>query len=115
VNRPGRSLPEVSNAFGALVTIAKDEVMPSGSETATDVIDTEAGVEPGSRTDILRRRRPHAREQSQAAFTALFGGPGTAGFSLDDRLAVADFVVRIGSVPGSDSSRSRSTNTAPGR
>lgn len=73
--------------------------MPDGSETATDIIDRESGVEPGSSTDALRRHRPHAREQSQAAFTALFGGPGTAGFPLEDRLAVADFVVRIGSVP----------------
>ncbi|MFT4280416.1 CMD domain protein [Microbacterium sp.] len=73
--------------------------MPDGSETATDIIDRESGVEPGSSTDALRRHRPHAREQSQADFTALFGGPGTAGFPLDDRLAVADFVVRIGSVP----------------
>ena len=110
------------------------------TETA-DIIDIEAGVAPGSPADALRRRRPHARAQSQAAYTALFDAPdltaradaavapdvrtGTdhtaaaggaaqpsatvggmpsvatagAGFPLAHRLAVADFVVRIGTVP----------------
>lgn len=101
----------------------------TATTAATDIIDLEAGVAPGSTVDALRRRRPHARAQSQAAYTALFGpADGTArpeppspvdagssvdaGFPLAHRLAVADFVVRIGTVPVAIY-RDRLTTAAP--
>ncbi|MET9342086.1 hypothetical protein [Nonomuraea sp. NPDC003804] len=38
----------------------------------TDVIDQLVGVDPGSRLDVLRRRRPDARAYAQRTYEALF-------------------------------------------
>ncbi|MFD1940082.1 CMD domain protein [Nonomuraea mangrovi] len=49
----------------------------------TDIIDQLAGIAPGSRLDVLRRRRPDAREHAQRTYEALFVPsfelPGQAG------------------------------------
>ena len=65
----------------------------------TDIIDSEVGIRPGDELDGLRRARPNAREQSQAAYDALFPPETSDGFALADRLAVADFTVRLFGVP----------------
>ena len=38
----------------------------------TDVIDTLAGIKPGSALDAIRNRRPDARKEAQASYRALF-------------------------------------------
>lgn len=61
---------------------------------STDLIDAVAGIEPGSTLDAARHARPVAREQIQAADTALFG-PGTASLPHRDRLLVAGFATGV--------------------
>ncbi|MFE3451560.1 hypothetical protein ACFXJ8_21815 [Nonomuraea sp. NPDC059194] len=38
----------------------------------TDIVDRLAGIDPGSRLDVLRRRRQDAREYAQRTYEALF-------------------------------------------
>jgi CMD domain protein len=57
-----------------------------------DVIDTLAGIAPGSHLDSVRRtRRPVAREHAQKSYDSLFAPSDTAGFSPVERFAVAVF------------------------
>jgi len=59
-----------------------------------DVIDTLAGIAPGSAIDTARRtRRPTAREHAQKSYDSLFTPPDHGGFGPLERFAVAVFVV----------------------
>jgi CMD domain protein len=61
-----------------------------------DVIDSLAGIAPGSPLDALRRtRRPTAREQAQKSYEALFAPAEFGGFGAIERYAVAVFVAGL--------------------
>jgi CMD domain protein len=61
----------------------------------TDVIDTLAGIEPGSALDAIRNRRPEARNQAQASYRALFAPEIPGGVAATERFAVAAFVTGL--------------------
>ena len=63
--------------------------------TDADVIDTLAGIEPGSPLDAIRRRRTAAREQAQASYRALFAPELPGGVTATERFAVAAFVTGL--------------------
>jgi len=60
-----------------------------------DIIDTLAGIEPGSALDGIRARRLQARENAQKSYLALFEPIDASDFSLAERAAVAAFVVGL--------------------
>ena len=60
-----------------------------------DIIDTLAGIEPGSALDGIRARRLQARENAQKSYLALFEPVDTSEFSLAERAAVALFVIGL--------------------
>ncbi|MCK1680361.1 CMD domain protein [Bradyrhizobium sp. 147] len=60
-----------------------------------DIIDTLAGIEPGSALDAIRARRLQARENAQKSYLALFEPIDTSAFSLTERAAVAAFVTGL--------------------
>ncbi|MBR1131127.1 CMD domain protein [Bradyrhizobium iriomotense] len=57
-----------------------------------DIIDTLAGIEPGSTLDAIRARRLQARENAQKSYLSLFEPIDAGDFSLAERSAVAAFV-----------------------
>ena len=61
----------------------------------TDIIDALVGIEPGSSLDVIRRRRPQARDQAQASYRALFSPEAVGGVSMVERFAVAAFVTAL--------------------
>jgi CMD domain protein len=61
----------------------------------TDVIDTLAGIKPGSALDAIRNRRPDARNQAQASYRALFAPEISGGVAASERFAVAAFVTGL--------------------
>ena len=61
----------------------------------TDVIDTLAGISPGSALDKARDNRPDARKQAQASHDALFDPKDFGTFSALERCAVAAFVAGL--------------------
>jgi CMD domain protein len=61
----------------------------------TDVIDTLAGIKPGSVLAAIRDRRPVAREQAQASYRALFAPEDPGGVTATERFAVATFVTAL--------------------
>ncbi len=61
----------------------------------TDLIDSLAGITPGSALDVARARRPEARKHAQASYAALFEPAEPGGFSLAERFAVAAFVAGL--------------------
>src|SRR5437762_2967970 len=61
----------------------------------TDVIDTLAGIAPGSALDKARDNRPEARKHAQASYDALFGPKNLGSFSILERFAVAAFVAGL--------------------
>jgi CMD domain protein len=61
----------------------------------SDVIDTLAGIPPGSPLDAIRAQRPQAREHAQASYDSLFKPLGEADASKLERLAIACFVVGL--------------------
>lgn len=65
------------------------------THTTDDVIDHLVGIRPGSALDAVRARRPAARENAQKSYLALFepAQPGTV--TLEERLALALFVVAL--------------------
>ena len=63
--------------------------------TDTDVIDTLAGIKPGSALDRVRRRRPDARDQAQASYRALFAPETPGEVTATERFAVAAFVAGL--------------------
>ncbi|MGY3031164.1 CMD domain protein [Bradyrhizobium sp. USDA 4354] len=60
-----------------------------------DIIDTLAGIEPGSALDAIRARRLQARENAQKSYLALFEPIDAGDFSLAERAAVAAFVTGL--------------------
>ena len=60
-----------------------------------DIIDTLAGIEPGSALDAIRARRLQARENAQKSYLALFEPADASEFALAERLAVATFVTGL--------------------
>jgi len=61
-----------------------------------DVIDTLAGIAPGSRLDLVRRtRRAVAREHAQKSYDSLFAPADTGSFGPLERFAVAVFVAGL--------------------
>lgn len=60
-----------------------------------DIIDTLAGIEPGSALDAIRARRLQARENAQKSYLSLFEPVDTGDVSLVERAAVALFVVGL--------------------
>jgi CMD domain protein len=63
--------------------------------TDTDIIDTLAGIEPGSALDAIRHRRPAARDQAQASYRALFAPEIPGEVTATERFAVAAFVAGL--------------------
>lgn len=63
--------------------------------TAHDAVDTILGASPGSSLDLLRRRRPVTRENTQASYLALFEPDGHGDVNLTERFAVAVFVAAL--------------------
>jgi CMD domain protein len=61
----------------------------------TDVIDTLAGIAPGSALDKARDNRLEARKHAQASYDALFEPREFGSFSALERLAVAAFVAGL--------------------
>jgi CMD domain protein len=61
----------------------------------TDIIDTLAGIEPGSKLDAIRGKRVQARDNAQKSYLALFEPIDTGDFSLAERAAVALFVAGL--------------------
>ena len=61
----------------------------------TDVIDTLVGIKPGSALDAVRNRRPAAREQAQASYSALFAPEIAGEVTATERFAVATFVTAL--------------------
>ncbi|WP_404546311.1 CMD domain protein [Bradyrhizobium sp. USDA 223] len=60
-----------------------------------DIIDTLAGIEPGSTLDAIRARRLQARENAQKSYLALFEPVDAGDISLTERAAVAAFVTGL--------------------
>ncbi|WP_246732156.1 CMD domain protein [Bradyrhizobium yuanmingense] len=60
-----------------------------------DIIDTLAGIEPGSTLDAIRARRLQARENAQKSYLALFEPIDAGDFSQAERVAVAAFVTGL--------------------
>jgi CMD domain protein len=66
-----------------------------------DVIDTLAGLAPGSPLDLVRRsRRPVAREQAQKSYDSLFTPADFGGFGPLERFAVATYVAGLHGAEG---------------
>ena len=63
--------------------------------TQADVIDTLAGIKPGSALDRVRNRRPDARDQAQASYRAPFDPEIPGEVSPTERFAVAAFVTGL--------------------
>ncbi|QQN67448.1 CMD domain protein [Bradyrhizobium diazoefficiens] len=60
-----------------------------------DIIDTLAGIKPGSALDALRAKRLQARENAQKSYLSLFEPIDAGEFSLLERAAVAAFVTGL--------------------
>lgn len=60
-----------------------------------DVIDTLAGLAPGSPLAGIRDRKPITREHAQASYRALFEPADARDVSLQERFAVATFVAGV--------------------
>src|ERR1700682_3595512 len=73
--RAGRP-PHVTSRDPGGVTADKGRMAMPGIDT--DVIDTLAGIKPGTALDAIRHRRPDARNQAQESYRALFA-PEIAG------------------------------------
>ncbi|MDF0515863.1 CMD domain protein [Bradyrhizobium yuanmingense] len=80
-----------------------------------DIIDTLAGIEPGSTLDAIRARRLQARENAQKSYLALFEPIDAGDFSLAERAAVAAFVTGLhGASPVAAFYRDKLAATAEG-
>ncbi|WP_298242371.1 CMD domain protein [uncultured Bradyrhizobium sp.] len=60
-----------------------------------DIIDTLAGIAPGSALDAIRARRLQARENAQKSYLSLFEPIDAGDFSLVERAAVAALVTGL--------------------
>jgi len=63
--------------------------------TDTDVINTLAGLAPGSPLALIRDSKPVTRENAQASFRALFESVGPGTVALQERFAIASFVADL--------------------
>ncbi|HAM12802.1 MAG TPA: CMD domain protein, partial [Microbacterium sp.] len=63
--------------------------------STTDVIDTLAGIAPGSPLDELRARRPESRTHAQGSYDALFAPADVSHASIPERAAIATFVASL--------------------
>ena len=63
--------------------------------TTSDVIDTLAGIAPGSRLDTVRTLRPEARKHAQASYVSLFEPQAPGLVTAQERFAVASFVAGL--------------------
>ncbi|MGY4285584.1 CMD domain protein [Bradyrhizobium sp. LM2.7] len=63
--------------------------------STTDIIDTLAGIEPGSALDAIRARRLQARDNAQKSYLSLFEPLDAGEVSLAERAAVAAFVAGL--------------------
>ncbi|WP_439394532.1 CMD domain protein [Bradyrhizobium sp. PMVTL-01] len=63
--------------------------------STNDIIDTLAGIEPGSALDAIRARRLQARENAQKSYLSLFEPIDAGDFSRAERAAVAAFVTGL--------------------
>src|SRR5512142_13003 len=80
-----------------------------------DIIDTLAGIEPGSALDAVRARRLQARENAQKSYLSLFEPIDAGDFSLLERAAVAAFVTGLhGESPVASFYRDKLAATAGG-
>ena len=61
----------------------------------SDVIDTLAGIAPGSPLDAVRAQRPQARLHAQASYDSLFTPVSDADASKPERYAIACFVAGL--------------------
>jgi len=61
----------------------------------TDVIDTLVGIRPGSSLDLIRNRRPEARNQAQASYRALFAPGDASDIAAAERFAIATFIAGL--------------------
>jgi CMD domain protein len=64
-------------------------------KTGSDVIDTLAGIAPGSRLDTIRTLRPEARKHAQLSYLGLFEPKDLAGVTVPERYAIAAFVAGL--------------------
>ncbi|WP_084788977.1 CMD domain protein [Bradyrhizobium sp. Cp5.3] len=67
--------------------------------STTDIIDTLAGIEPGSSLDAIRAKRAQARENAQKSYLALFEPVDASDFPLAERATVALFVIGLHGEP----------------
>jgi CMD domain protein len=80
-----------------------------------DIIDTLAGIKPGSALDAIRAKRLQARENAQKSYLSLFEPIDASEFSLLERAAVAAFVTGLhGESPVATFYRDRLVATAGG-
>lgn len=63
--------------------------------THPDIIDTLAGLAPGSPLAMIRDRKPVTRQQAQASYLALFEPAEAGEVTLQERFAVAVFVAAM--------------------
>jgi len=63
--------------------------------STNDIIDTLAGIEPGSALDAIRAKRLQARDNAQKSYLSLFEPIDTSDVSLLERAAVAYFVTGL--------------------
>jgi CMD domain protein len=63
--------------------------------TDPDVIETLAGIEPGSPLALIRDRKPVTRQQAQASYRALLEPAESGDVTAQERFAVATFVVGL--------------------
>lgn len=68
----------------------------------SDVIDTLAGIAPGSPLDAIRNQRLQARTHAQASYDSLFKPKSEADASKAERLAIACFVAGLHGRPESE-------------
>lgn len=65
------------------------------SNTKPDAVDTISGITPGAPLDVLRRRRPITRDNTQSSYLALFHTEQLEDASLTERNSVAVFVALL--------------------
>lgn len=64
-------------------------------DSIPDVIDTLAGIAPGSPLDAIRAGRPQARLHAQTSYRALFAPDPPGGVTTAERFAIASFVAGL--------------------
>jgi CMD domain protein len=65
------------------------------SDPGVDVIDTLAGLAPGSPLAVIRDRKPVTRQQAQMSYRALFEPADAGDVTLQERFALATFIAGL--------------------